>query len=86
LTRCGTSPRIATWSAATPNSPASSLGYKGFGADTGKHKLSVEDRRKNIVKRLLAEEVVGTNLLPGMTPKKVEPSHHARRHKATSRF
>jgi hypothetical protein len=55
-------------------------------ADTGKHKLSVEDRRKNIVKRLLAEEVVGTNLLPGMAPKKVEPSHHARRHKATSRF
>jgi hypothetical protein len=55
-------------------------------ADTGKHKLSVDDRRKNIIKRLLAEEVVGTNLLPGMAPKKVEPSHHGRRHKATSRF
>jgi hypothetical protein len=55
-------------------------------ADTGKHKLSVDDRRKNIIKRLLAEEVVGTNLLPGMAPKKVEPSHHGRRHKTTSRF
>ena len=55
-------------------------------ADTGKHKLSADVRRKNIIKRLLGQEVVGSNLVPGMAPEKVIPTHHGRRHKSGGRM
>jgi hypothetical protein len=49
-------------------------------SDTGKHKLSPEERRANIIKRLVGEEVVGAGLIPGMKPTPVQPQHSARRH------
>jgi hypothetical protein len=49
-------------------------------SNTGKHKLSPEERRSNIIKRLVNEEVVGAGLIPGMKPTPVQPSHSARRH------
>ena len=50
-------------------------------SDTGKHKLTPEERRENILKRLAAEEIVGASLIPGMKPKIPVVSHHPRRKK-----
>jgi hypothetical protein len=50
-------------------------------SDTGKHKQGPGERRENIIKRLLNEEVVGASLIPGAAPTKVLPSHHPRRRK-----
>jgi hypothetical protein len=55
-------------------------------SDTGKHKLSAEVRRNNIVKRLLGQEVVGSNLIPGAAPVKVIPTHSGHRHKSGGRM
>jgi hypothetical protein len=55
-------------------------------ADTGKHKLSAEVRRKNILKRLLGQEVVGSNLIPGAAPVKVIPTHSGHRRKSGGRM
>ena len=49
-------------------------------SDTGRHKLSPEERRANIIKRLIGQEVVGSTLIPGMKPKPVKPTSHPRRH------
>ena len=55
--------------------------YANSFADTGHHKQSPEERRANILKRLLDEEVVGASLIPGAKPTKVEPTHHGRHRK-----
>lgn len=52
-------------------------------SDTGKHKQGPEERRENIIKRLMNEEVVGSALIPGMKPTPVPKNHHARRHAAS---
>lgn len=49
-------------------------------SDTGRHKLSPEERRANIIKRLIGQEVVGSTLIPGMKPTPVKPTSHPRRH------
>lgn len=49
-------------------------------SNTGKHKLGPEERRANIIKRLVGEEVVGSTLIPGLKPTPVPSSHHAKRH------
>jgi hypothetical protein len=59
--------------------------YDNTFADTGKHKQSPEERRKNILKRLLTEEVVGASLIPGTKPDK-PVVHHGRSKKPSSRF
>jgi hypothetical protein len=48
--------------------------------------LSAEVRRKNILKRLLGQEVVGSNLIPGAAPVKVIPTHSGHRRKAGGRM
>jgi ddrB-like ParB superfamily domain/P-loop containing NTP hydrolase pore-1 len=60
--------------------------YTDSFADTGKHKQLPEERRANILKRLLNEEVVGSSLIPGAKPDKVAPVHHGRQRKTASRF
>jgi len=40
-------------------------------SDTGRHQQSPEERRANILKRLVQEEVVGANMVPGLKPTKV---------------
>jgi hypothetical protein len=50
-------------------------------SDTGKHKQGPKERRDNLVKRLLNEEIVGAALVPGLKPHKVAPSHQPRRKK-----
>ncbi len=52
--------------------------------DTGPHKESPAERREKIKRQWMNEEVPLSRYV--VKPKKVEPSHHARRHKATSRF
>jgi hypothetical protein len=48
-------------------------------ADTGKHRLTPEQRRADIIKRLVGEEVVGSTLIPGVKPATAKPVVHPRR-------
>ena len=52
--------------------------------DTGPHKESPAERREKIKRQWMNEEVPLSRYV--VKPKKVEPSHHGRRHKASSRF
>jgi hypothetical protein len=52
--------------------------------DTGHHKQTPEERRANIVKQTVNEEVPISRYVPGLKPKKVAPSFPGRRHRMTS--